>query len=254
MSTRKRILIVIAIALTALFMIPAMAFASPTRAVRAASASATKTVNLAFTGVVPGTSVILTGGLGLNIRSDGYFNGNFHLPDGTQVSVSGELKSNGAFNITFYNMKGMPYIKGVGAPNSSGEFVGTFKVYNKDWQVVANGIWSALPVAYPSDNLSLAFVGVVGNTTLSGAIVLDDETLMGTFNEPNGAILPVSAKLLTNNKDGYVIRVNFGDGAIIGYGKSVSNPANGLDKGFAGPFTITANGAQGKWVAYLFNY
>jgi len=238
-------------ALMAMFMLPSVTFAASSTAKTAAS---TTTVDLAFTGTVPGTSVILTGGLNLNIRSNGFFNGNFHEADGTQISVSGELKSSGAFNITFYSASGTPIIKGVGSPNSSGEFVGTFKVLNANGSVAANGIWSALPVAYPNDVLSLAFVGTVGNTTLSGAIVLDDGTLKGTFNQADGTVLPVSARLLSNNKDGFAIRVNFGDGAIIGYGKSVSNPANGNDKGFAGPFTVTASGAEGTWVAYLFNY
>ena len=249
MSIKTRIFVVLAMALSALFMLPAVTFAASSNTATAAS---TKTVDLAFTGTVPGTSVILTGGLNLNIRSNGFFNGNFHEADGTQIAVSGELKSSGAFNITFYNASGTPIIKGVGSPNSSGEFVGTFKVLNANGSVAANGIWSALPVADPDDVLSLAFVGTVGNTTLSGAIVLDSTTLTGTFNQADGTVLPVSAKLLKDSK--YAIRVNFGDGAIIGYGKSVSNPANGNDKGFAGPFTVTANGAQGTWVAYLFNY
>ncbi len=244
MLKKARFLAIFALAITALFLLPSVSFASP-RTVKVAST--TKTVSLAFTGAVPGTTTALTGGLTIGIRDTGYFNGNFHEPDGTQIAVSGKLKSNGDFNITFYTAKGAPFILGVGKPNSAGEFVGTFQIVGGP-----SGIWSALPVSNAGSALALAFTGKVGNTFLSGAIVLDGVTLKGTFNLANGAILPVSAKLLKDNK--YAIRVDFGNGAIIGYGKSVKNPANSVDKGFAGPFTVTASGAVGKWTAYFFSF
>ena len=244
MFKNARLLAVFAFAITALFLLPAVSFASPRTT---STASSTTTVSLAFTGAVPGTDTALTGGLTIGIRDTGYFNGNFHEPDGTQISVSGKLKSNGDFNITFYTAKGVPFILGVGKPNSAGEFVGTFQIVNGP-----SGIWSALPVSNPYGVLALAFTGKVGATFLSGAIVLNDKTLVGTFNLANGAVLPVSATLLKDDK--YAIRVNFGNGAIIGYGKSVDNPANPVDKGFAGPFTVTASGAVGTWAAYFFSF
>ena len=244
MLKKARFLAVFVLAITALFLLPSVSFAS-SRTVKAANT--TKTVSLAFTGAVPGTDTALTGGLTIGIRDTGYFNGNFHEPDGTQISVSGKLKSNGNFNITFYTAKGVPFILGVGKPNNAGEFVGTFQIVGGP-----SGIWSALPVSNAGNVLALAFTGKVGSTFLSGAIVLDGATLKGTFNLADGTILPVSAKLLKDNM--YAIRVDFGNGAIIGYGKSVKNPANPVDKGFAGPFTVTASGAVGKWTAYFFSF
>ena len=41
--------------------------------------------------------------------------------------------------------------------------------------------------------------------------------------------------------------LGFANGAIVGYGKSTAT-------GFAGPFTITASGAKGKWVANVFGF
>ena len=244
MAMKTRFLAVFALAITALFLLPAVTFAAP-RTTKAASS--TTTVSLAFTGAVPGTETALTGGLTIGIRGTGYFNGTFHEANGTQIAVSGKLNSNSDFNITFYTAQGVPFILGVGKPNAAGEFVGTFQIVNGP-----SGIWSALPVSNPSSVLALAFSGKVGSTFLSGAIVLNATTLNGTFNQANGTILPVSAKLLQDNQ--YAIRVNFANGAIIGYGKSVDNPANPVDKGFAGPFTVTASGAVGQWTAYLFSF
>lgn len=248
MSKKTRLVLMMVLSLAALFLLPSVSFASSRTA---ATANNTTTVSLAFTGLISGTTTALTGGLTINVRSDGYFNGNFHEPDGTQISVSGKIKSDGSLNITFYTKHGVPFITGEANAPSNGLYTGPFQVYNGDKQI-ASGTWSALVVAEPSEVLALAFTGSVGNTFLSGAIVLDSQTLAGTFNTPGGSVLHVKANLLKDNQ--YAIKVNFGNGAIIGYGKPTSNPANGLDKGFKGPFFVTANGAKGSWVAYDFGF
>lgn len=248
MLKKTRLVLIMGMALAALFLLPTVSFASPRTA---ATANTTTTVSLAFTGVISGTTTALTGGLTINVKDTGYFNGNLHEPDGTQASVSGKIHSDGSLNITFYTKDGVPFILGEAGAASNGLYKGPFQVYNGDKQI-ASGIWSALVVADPSKVLALAFTGSVGNTFLSGAIVLDGSTLAGTFNQPDGSILHVKANLLIDNK--YAIKVNFGDGAIIGYGKPTDNPANGQDKGFKGPFYVTANGAKGQWVAYEFGF
>src|SRR5579884_4271728 len=159
----------------------------------------TTTVSLAFTGLITSganSGTALTGGLTIGIRSDGFFNGNFHLPDGTQISVSGRVRSNGKLNITFYTSSGQPFITGQGRLNAAGEYVGPFQVYSGGKQV-AWGIWSALPVASPDKVLALAFVGTTtkgpdAGVSYSGAIVLNSSTLVGTMNLPNGAIVGVT--------------------------------------------------------------
>ncbi len=238
MSKQIRLLAVFAIAMTAMFLLPAISFAAP-RTVEH-TANKVTTVSLAFTATVPNTTVALTGGLKLGFTKSGSFDGTFTQPDGSKLGVGGKLQSTGDFNIIFYNNKGSKYIVGVGKLNAMGVFVGTFQIKNGP-----SGIWSAIPVANPAGVLALAFTGKVGTTFLSGAIVLDAKTLKGTFNLPSGAVLPVSATLIKNSY--YQIKVDFGGGAIIGYGKSTAT-------GFAGPFTVTASGAKGKWVANVFGF
>lgn len=255
MSKRKIITLIAVVAFLALTAVSTFAFVA-TRA--NASDAKTSTVHLAFTGIVThgkAKGAPITGGLTEVVRSTGYFNGNLHLPDGTQVSTSGKLDER-HINISFYNVMGAPIIEGVGKLTKAGDFVGTFRVLYKD-KTVDTGIWSALPVAEPKHDLALAFVGIIikgtgKNTIISGAIVLHSKTLVGTFNEPDGTILPVSAKVITNSY--YNIRVSFADGAIVGFGRNAENPANSLDKGYAGPFKIAATDAVGKWVAFQFGF
>ncbi len=237
MSKRLRFLTVFALAILALFLVPAVTFAAPAHTENAQKST---TVSLAFTAAVPGTTTAITGGLTIRVRSDNKFNGALHEPGGTLVPVAGTLQSNGTINISFYTPQGKPFILGVGKLNAAGEFVGTFQIKGGP-----AGIWSALPVADPAGVLALAFTGKVGTTFLSGAIVLNAKTLQGTFNLANGTILPVSANLIKNSY--YQIRVNFGNGAIIGFGKATAT-------GFKGPFTVEASGAKGKWVANFFAF
>ena len=257
MSWRTRFFMLAALVFSALLVLPGVTHAAPRQT---ALRNNTTTVSLAFTGLITSganSGTALTGGLTIGIRSDGFFNGNFHLPDGTQISVSGRVRSNGKLNITFYTSSGQPFITGQGRLNAAGEYVGPFQVYSGGKQV-AWGIWSALPVASPDKVLALAFVGTTtkgpdAGVSYSGAIVLNSSTLVGTMNLPNGAIVGVTGTLLSNGH----IKVVFdlGDGAkITGYGKPTENPANGLDKGFKGPFYGPVSGDMGRWVAYFFNF
>lgn len=254
MTKKTRMAVVFVLALAALFLLPAISFASPTH-----TKGKTVTASFAFTGLITkgaGKDTSLTGGLTIAIGEKGYFHGNFHLPDGTQISVSGRVKSDGSLKITFYNAKGHPIIKGQGTPNKDGEYTGPFQVYSGKDQV-ASGIWSALPVANPSNVLALAFVGKVvegpdTGVTLAGPIVLDKSTLKGTLSLATGAVIPVSAQV---NGDDIKVVFNLGNGVqIIGTGELTENPANGLDKGFKGPFSGPASGDEGKWVAYFFKF
>lgn len=256
MIKRIRLAFFVMLALSAFFLLPGVSFAASREATVSQN---TTTANLAFTGLITqgaGKGIALTGGLTIGIRSNGYFNGNFHLPDGTQISVSGRIKSDGNLNITFYTANGKPYITGQGKPKQAGEYVGPFQVFSGKSQV-AWGIWSAVAVANPSSSLALAFDGqtVKGpatGTNYSGAIVLDSKTLKGTLNLPNGAIVDVQAAV---KGDDITVVFDLGGGAqIIGYGEATKNPANGLNTGFKGPFYGPGNGDVGKWTAFFFGF
>ena len=253
MSNKKKMIVFLAV-VAFLAISAATTFFAVTNGARALGAKPT-TIHLAFTAyVTTGTAKgdAITGGLTEVVQSTGYFNGNLHLPDGTQISTSGKL-DDGNITISFYNMLGAPVIKGIGKFKNVGDFVGTFQVlYNT--KNVDSGIWSALPVTEHKEVIALAFVGLEtqASAELTGAIVLNHKTLVGTFNLANGTIMHVSAKMLKNNP--YNIRVNFHYNAIIGYGKNVENPTNFLDKGYTGPFTIKANHTKGQWEAYTFGF
>ena len=253
MSTKKKIIVFVAVA-AFLAVSAATTFFTVIHSAKASDAKPT-TVHLAFTSYVTtgsGKGDAITGGLTEVVRSTGYFNGNLSVPDGTQISTGGRL-DDGNITISFYNMLGTPAIEGIGKLKKAGDFVGTFQVlYNN--KKVDSGIWSASQVTEPEDVVALAFVGVEiqSGADLTGAIVLNHKTLVGTFNLADGTIIPVSAKLLKHNS--YNIHVDFNHDAIIGYGKNIENPANFLDKGYTGPYTIKATDTKGQWEAYTFGF
>jgi len=218
--------------------------------------------NFAFTALITkgaNTNTAITGGLNVNFNSPYYcsphpycFHGNLHEPDGTQISVSGELKD-GNFNITFYNAEGQPIIKGVGTQQNNGELVGTFNYYKNNYWV-ASGIWSAYPVANPSDVLALAFWGKTkhgpdAGTLYTGAIVLNKETLTGTFNLPDGTVANVSAMLEQNNIS---VVFDLGGGMKI-FGIGVPYSKDNMT-GFKGPFVGHMQGDEGYWHAFFFQF
>ncbi len=253
MSKKKVIILVAVVAFLALTAIST--FAVVARNAHASNAKTT-TIHLAFTGLVTkgeakGNPII--GGLTEVVQSTGYFNGNLHQSDGTQISTSGKL-DDGNITISFYNVIGAPVIKGVGHFTKAGDFVGTFQVFYGD-KKIDTGIWSALPVNEPEDVTAFSFVGVdIGGhnagVAYTGALVLNKKTLAGTFNLPDGTIVPVTAILNKN----HVLKVRFHlseDVEIIGIG----TPSHeGNLKGFAGTFTGPVHGDTGKWVAYGFSF
>ncbi len=255
MSNKKIIALIAAVAFLAL---SAVSIFTVTGFISKAKASDAKTtrVHLAFAGLITtgqakGTPI--KGGLTEVIRSTGYFNGNLHLANGTQISTSGRLED-GRIAISFYNALGAPAIRGVGKITKAGDFVGTFQVLYAN-KKTDTGIWSALPVAEPKEAIVLDFVGVgtAGydqNTVYTGALVLDNETLVGTLNLPNGTIVPVTATL---NKE-HVLKVHLHLSKtveIVGVG-TLSHQRQ--LKGYTGTFTGPVNGDTGKWVAYGFHF
>jgi hypothetical protein len=259
MSKKTRLTLVVVLTLLALFLWPGVSFASSPSAV---VPSNTSKVNAAFTGLVTSGATkgaALTGGLTIAVRDDGSFDGNLHLPEGTRIPVSGQVKSDGAFNITFHNVMGIPIIKGVGQLNSSNEFVGTFAAYDSNDKRVAGGIWSAPIVSNPEDVLALAFVGNTlhgpdAGVSYSGAIIVGKENLRGTFNLPDGTLIPVRLVLQDDGERVTAIFKLDSDTKIVGNGSLVTNPANDQDKGYAGPFHGPKMGDAGKWVAYFFGF
>ena len=221
-----------------------------------ASDARTTTLHLAFTGLVTSgkaNGAPITGGLTEIIRSTGYFNGNLHQPDGTQISTSGKLDEK-KIEISFYNALGTPTIKGQGHFTKSGDYVGAFQVYDNDTRI-DTGLWSALPVADPKETIALAFAGLnakgpAKNAAYTGAIVLNEDTFVGTFNLPNGTIIPVVAKL--NRKSNIAITFNFSSTSkIVGTGASSHE---GTLNGYAGTFVGPDIEDAGQWVAYRFRF
>lgn len=253
MSKKKFIALIAVVAFLALTAISAFTFVA-TRA--KASDVKTTTVHLAFSGLVTtgqAKGAPFTGGLTEVVRSTGYFNGNLHLADGTQISTSGKL-DDGKITLSFYDIMGAPVIKGVGHLTKAGDFVGTFQVFYQD-KKVDTGIWSALPVANPKEVIALAFLGLDTkgpdkDTIYAGAIVLNEDTFVGTINLPNGAIVPVSA---TFDSKGH-ITVTFtlsSTSKIVGIG---SPSHQGNFKGYAGSLVGPNVKDAGQWVAYGFRF
>lgn len=254
MPKKARLLVIFALALLALFVLPGVSFASTHNTTQ----SPTTKASFAFTGLVTGTTTAVTGGLTLDIRKDGYFNGVLKQPDGTQISNSGKIAADGSLTITFYDAKGKPFIKGQGKPDAKGEYVGPFQVF-QDGKQVATGKWSALPVSDPSSVLALAFTGTVTSGTdkglfLSGAIVLNSKSLAGTLNLPDGTVIPLQATLSNGGKTIAVVFDLGNNTKIFGLGKLSDNPANPVDKGYVGPFIGPAADDIGQWAAYFFKF
>jgi hypothetical protein len=253
MLNKIRLALIGAIVLCAMFLLPGVSFAA---SYQAHTGSNWPTASFAFTGLITSgqnQGTVLTGGLTITIGNDGYFHGNFHEPDGTQVSVSGQAKQDGSLTIAFYTPGGQPFIRGEGMLNGN-EYTGPFQVYSGDKQI-ASGIWSALAVADPSKVLALAFTGKTlsgpdKGAMYEGAIVLNSQSLAGTFNLPDGTVVMVQGKLKHNGHIKVVFDLG-GNKAITGYGKPVNN---GNEKGFAGPYFGPATGDKGWWSAYFFGF
>ncbi len=254
MSKKKILVLVATLGFLALAVASTVTFAN----VRAASAAySTTTVHLAFSGLVTtgklkGTP--LTGGLTEAVKSDGTFKGNLHLPGGALIPTDGKISSP-FISITFYNAMSAVKITGTGKLEKAGDFIGRFQIFYKDHKI-DNGIWSALPIASPKSVIALAFLGADDKgpdtgAVYTGAIVLNSKTLDGTFNLPNGVVVPVQGKLLSNNH----IHVEFllsASSKIVGEGDPVLSSTNTL-VGFKGGFRGPQAGDLGRWVAVVFD-
>ncbi len=253
MSKKK---IVVLVAVVAFLIITAVSTIFAVQTAARASDAKTTTIHLAFTGIITygkakGTPLI--GGLTEVIRSTGYFNGNLHMTDGTQISTSGKVDDK-RIEITFYNMLGAPVIRSQGHLTKSGDYVGAFQIYYKDKRI-DKGLWSALPVADPKEAIALAFVGLDTkgphkNTVYTGSIVLNEDTFVGTFNLPNGAVIPVVAKF--DSKGNITVTFNFSSTSKIG-GIGVPSHQGNL-KGYVGTFAGPDAQDAGQWVAYGFRF
>ena len=223
-----------------------------------ASSGAPSTVNLAFSGLVTGgkqKGTVLTGGLNEVVQTTGYFNGNLHLPDGTQISTSGQIDGT-KINITFYNAMGAPEIKGEGQLTKAGDYVGRFQIYYKD-DKVDSGIWSALPNTHPNP-VTLAFAGqdIKGpdsGTSYYGALMFGKDSLTGTLNTPDGSIIPVTVRFGEDGQVHVTFSLSSGE-KIQGQGAPFTKPNNGNLEGYKGSFSGPDAKDSGPWAAYVFSF
>ena len=252
----KRKILVLGIALALLTFAAISAFTAFHINTAKASDARTTTLHLAFTGIVTNgisKDTPITGGLTEIVRSTGYFNGNLHQPDGTQISTSGKIFKK-QIEITFYDALGTAVIRGQGHLSSSGNYIGTFQVYYSD-NHIDTGLWSALPVTHTKEVIALDFVGIDtdgldASSVYTGAIILNDDTLAGTFNLPNGASIPVVAKV--GSKGTLTVTFRFSSSSkIVGTGAhSHVSELTGYSGTFVGPNSSDA----GNWVAYKFRF
>lgn len=255
MSKKTLMTLVASLGFLALTVLSVFGFAATHQAAHAAAGS--KTVHLAFTGLISagqGKGTPLTGGLTEVVQNGGAFAGALTLPGGAKIPTTGQI-TGAKISITFA-VSATVSITGTGKFEKTGDYIGRFQVFagkNK----TADGIWSALPVVNNPSVIALAFVGVddKGPDTgaiYTGAIVLNSRTLVGTFSLPTGAVIPVTAKI---GADGQ-IRVDFHLSAtthIIGEGQPVKTTA-GVLSGFAGGFKGPQVGDMGKWVSAVFTF
>ncbi len=253
MSKKTLIMLVASIGFLTLTILSAFAFVATHTSAHAAAGS--KTVHLAFTGLITagqGKGTPLTGGLTEVVQNGGAFAGALTLPGGAKIPTTGQI-TGPKISITFA-VSATASITGTGKFEKSGDYIGRFQVFagkNK----TADGIWSALPVVNNPSVIALAFVGAddkgpSAGAIYTGAIVLNSRTLVGTFSLPTGAVIPVKAKI---GADGQ-IRVEFQLSAtakIVGEGQPVKTAA-GVLSGFVGGFKGPQVGDTGKWVAATF--
>ena len=252
--SKKKIIALIAVVAFLIITIISALFTAHSQV--SASDVETTTVHLAFSGIVTkgeAKGSAITGGLTEFVRYDGFFSGNLHIYDGTQISTGGKLHD-GKLSITFYDATGTPVIRGAGHITKAGDFVGTFQVFYQN-KATDSGIWSALPVTSPKKVVALDFTGndtkgPDSNTVYNGAIVLHAKSHKGTLNSPDGSLIPVSATFGEHGS----ISISFHLSRTIDIdGKGL--PSNkdsikGLQGGFQGPKT----GDTGQWYAYHFTF
>src|SRR5260370_8906890 len=135
--------VIVALALSALFIVPAMTFAAPGKP--AVKPNTPVTFYYGFNATITqgqnkGTSIV--GGLTLNVGNSGAFSGHFTTPGKGNLSVNGRFSSPALITIRFLK-QGVPFILGQGQVFGQGLITGNFNVLTSA-VTVASGIWSAL--------------------------------------------------------------------------------------------------------------
>ncbi|HLJ35493.1 MAG TPA: hypothetical protein VKU38_17695 [Ktedonobacteraceae bacterium] len=106
------------------------------------------------------------------------FSGNFNAPASPAAPVQGQISGN-QITFSFNDPDGGRVIQATGAASASGQYTGTFNVSMSARQnIVASGVWSALPVANPGAVFAFALHSVITQgpdkgTAFSAAVVVD---------------------------------------------------------------------------------
>ena len=241
-------LAIVALALSALFIVPAMTFAAPGKP--AVKPNTPVTFYYGFNATITqgqnkGTSIV--GGLTLNVSNSGAFYGHFTTPGQANLNVNGRFSSPAIITIHFLK-QGVPIMLGVGQVVGQGLITGNFTVLTSG-VTVASGIWSALGNAYPTTTVAQAFYGRVKDGSgvklnITGPVVLNAPslkpgvTIIGTINFSDGTIYTVRAtadhtghlqlKFVTNSGHAYLtaIGVPFYDSQakLLGYRGTIVGP------------------------------
>lgn len=220
-------LVIVALVLSALFIVPALTFAAPGKSVVKPNTPITLYYGFNATiaqGQNKGASIV--GGLTLNVDKSGAFSGHFTAPGKGILNVNGRFSSAALITIHFLK-QGVPFILGEGQVVGQGLITGNFNVLTSG-VTVASGIWSALGNAYPTTTLVQAFYGrvttgsnvklnIIGPVVLNAPSIKPGVIVSGTINFSDGTIYTVRAsvdhasrlqlKFVTNSAQVYLTAV-----------------------------------------------
>ncbi|MEO8972599.1 MAG: hypothetical protein ABI406_13500 [Ktedonobacteraceae bacterium] len=259
MAKKTRLLLIVALSFSILLLLPAVSFAASLHVMVTKPLSSAKPqplYDVAFTGLInngEGKGAVITGGLAFLIGRTGKFTSTFKETNRVQLPVKGQIGSNASLTITFFKADN-PYLTGQGTINmTTNEATGVFQILSNGKQV-ASGIWSWLPTDQ-NPSIGLAFGGHTlqgpdKGMQINGAITLDNSTLMGNLNLPDGTIIPTSATI--DGSGNINVFFDLGNGFFI---SALGHPiTNGIEKGYAGAYGGPQKGDQGKWRAYFFSF
>lgn len=254
---KKTILLLVAVlGFLTFVLVPAITFAATTTTTAHATSPPTSITraSYAFTALITAGQSIgkpITGGLTLNVHSNGNVFGTFHASDSTVALVHGQV-ADSQITIAFQDTSNGQVVQGTGTANSAGEYLGTFTIAASNQQkVVASGNWTALPVANPGSVLAFALHSFITQgpdqgTTFTAAVVIDRKTLTGTFSGPNGDLANVTVVF---QDDGEKIIASYANGLFIDVGYLVTDP-----DGYVGTLTVTGTTDKGHWSGYFFTF
>jgi hypothetical protein len=254
MLKRKNFILVLALAFTALLLIPFTVSAAPAAKPHKAL---TTTAYYAFTALITAgdnKSASLTGSLVLQSNQAGKITGTYRAPDNSKLPVTGMAKRDGSIDFTILEGN-TPFLHGLGKLNAQQQYVGTFRMDHKG--KMSSGIWSTMSVM-PEKTWTLSFAGSVEkgtdkNVLLAGAIVVDMPSLSGSFLEASGTSFPVQVHTKTANNVNK-IQVIIGNNSIIAVGIQIDNPSNKKNKGYGGNFNGPAKDDHGIWEGFVFAF